>query len=87
KSGESSGGRKKGGGNCYKCGGAGHKIAECPQKEDKCFRCGSFGHRADVCREKVVCFNCGEEGHKSPECKKPKRMIGKVFALSGEGAD
>ncbi|MCI37865.1 cellular nucleic acid-binding protein, partial [Trifolium medium] len=74
KSGESSGGRRKGSGNCYKCGEAGHKIAECLQKEDKCFRCGRLGHRADVCREKVVCFNCGEEGHKSPECKKPKRM-------------
>ncbi|MCI66284.1 cellular nucleic acid-binding protein, partial [Trifolium medium] len=58
-----------------------HKIAECLQKEDKCFRCGRLGHKADVCREKVVCFNCGEEGHKSPKCKKPKRMIGKVFAL------
>ncbi|MCI90806.1 cellular nucleic acid-binding protein, partial [Trifolium medium] len=34
KSGESSRGRMKGGGNCYKCGEAGHKIAECPQKED-----------------------------------------------------
>ncbi|MCI24033.1 hypothetical protein A2U01_0045216, partial [Trifolium medium] len=26
------------------------------------------------------------EGHKSPECKKPKKTIGKVFVLSGEGA-
>ncbi|MCI81955.1 hypothetical protein A2U01_0103229, partial [Trifolium medium] len=32
KGGESSGGRRKSGGNCYKCGEAGHKIAECPQK-------------------------------------------------------
>ncbi|MCI44893.1 hypothetical protein A2U01_0066132, partial [Trifolium medium] len=38
KSGESSGGRKKGSGNCYKCGETGHKIVECPQKKDKCFR-------------------------------------------------
>ncbi|MCI67089.1 cellular nucleic acid-binding protein, partial [Trifolium medium] len=37
---ESSGGRRKNSGNCYKCGEAGQKIAECPQKEDKCFRCG-----------------------------------------------
>ncbi|MCI38900.1 cellular nucleic acid-binding protein, partial [Trifolium medium] len=65
----------------------GHKSFEFPMKEDKCFRCGRLGHRADVCREKVVYFNCGEEGHKSPECKKPKKTIGKVFALSGEGAD
>ncbi|MCI56128.1 cellular nucleic acid-binding protein, partial [Trifolium medium] len=77
----SSGGRRKGGGE------VGHKSFEYPKKEDKCFRCGRLGHRADVCREKVVCFNCREEGHKSPECKKPKRMIRKVFALSGEGAD
>ncbi|MCI45883.1 cellular nucleic acid-binding protein, partial [Trifolium medium] len=47
---ESNGGRKKNSGNCYKCGEAGHKIAECLQKEDKCFRCGRLGHRADVCR-------------------------------------
>ncbi|MCI72149.1 cellular nucleic acid-binding protein, partial [Trifolium medium] len=58
---ESSGGRRKSSGNRYKCGEAGHKIDEFPQKEDKCFRCGRLGHRADVCREKVVCFNCGEE--------------------------
>ncbi|MCI61194.1 cellular nucleic acid-binding protein, partial [Trifolium medium] len=85
--GESSGGKRRGGGHCYKCGEVDHKIVECPQKEDKCFKCGRLWHRADVCRERVVCFNCEEEGHKSPECRKPKRMIGKVFALTGEGAD
>ncbi|MCI52638.1 cellular nucleic acid-binding protein, partial [Trifolium medium] len=42
---------------------------------------------SDVCRVKVTCFNCGEEGHKSPVCKKPKKVMGKVFALSGEDAD
>ncbi|MCI65568.1 cellular nucleic acid-binding protein, partial [Trifolium medium] len=30
---------------------------------------------------------CGEEGHKIPACKKPKKVVGKVFALSGEDAD
>ncbi|MCI79611.1 cellular nucleic acid-binding protein, partial [Trifolium medium] len=40
-----------------------------------------------ACQEKVICFNCGEEGHKSPVCKKPKKTVGKVFALSGEGSD
>ncbi|MCI65835.1 cellular nucleic acid-binding protein, partial [Trifolium medium] len=65
KGGESGGGKKKIGGNCFKC--------------------GKLGHKAEVCRKGVVCFNCGEGGHKSPECKKPKKMIGKVFALSGEG--
>ncbi|MCI46517.1 cellular nucleic acid-binding protein, partial [Trifolium medium] len=58
---ESSSGRKKGDGSCYRCGEMRHKSYECPKKEDKCYRCGSLGHKADVCREKVVCFNCGEE--------------------------
>ncbi|MCI30238.1 cellular nucleic acid-binding protein, partial [Trifolium medium] len=84
---ESSGGRKKNDGQCFRCGGMGHKSFECPKKEDKCFKCGRLGHIADVCREKMVCFNCGEEGHKSPACKKPKKTIGKVFALSGDNAD
>ncbi|MCI30341.1 cellular nucleic acid-binding protein, partial [Trifolium medium] len=62
----------------------GHKSFECPKKEDKCYRCERLGHKVDVFREKMVCFNCGEEGHKSPTCKKPKKTMGKVFALSGE---
>ncbi|MCI26687.1 cellular nucleic acid-binding protein, partial [Trifolium medium] len=86
KGGESSGGKKKNIGHCFRCGEMGHKISECPQKEDKCYSV-RLGHRADVCREGVVCFNCGEADHKSPECKKPKKTIGKVFALSGGGAD
>ncbi|MCI39045.1 cellular nucleic acid-binding protein, partial [Trifolium medium] len=70
-----------------KCGEKGHKSYECPKKEEKCFKCGKLGHKANACQGDVVCFNCGEEGHKSPECKKPKKVFGKVFALSGEGAD
>ncbi|XP_045791768.1 uncharacterized protein LOC123886495 [Trifolium pratense] len=72
---------------CYRCGEVGHKSYECPGKGDKCFNCGKWGHRSDVCLVKVTCFNCGEEGHKSPMCKKPKKTMGKVFALSGDDAD
>ncbi|MCI45974.1 cellular nucleic acid-binding protein, partial [Trifolium medium] len=85
--GNASGGRKQGYGSCYKCGEKGHMSYECPRKVDKCYRCGKLGHKTDVCREKMVCFNCGEEGHKSLVCKKPKKVMGKVFALSGENAD
>ncbi|CAJ2628527.1 unnamed protein product [Trifolium pratense] len=63
---ETSGGKKRGGGQCYKCGELGHKSYECPKKVDKCFNCGRLGHKSDVCQVKVTCFNCGEEGHKSP---------------------
>ncbi|MCI40855.1 cellular nucleic acid-binding protein, partial [Trifolium medium] len=66
KDGESSGGRKKGSGNCFKCGEMGHKSFEFPKKADKCFKCGRLGYKADARQEKVICFNCGEEGHKSP---------------------
>ncbi|PNX64301.1 cellular nucleic acid-binding protein, partial [Trifolium pratense] len=48
---------------------------------------GKWGHRSDVCQVKVTCFNCGDEGHKSPTCKKPKKTMGKVFALSGDNAN
>ncbi|MCI40055.1 hypothetical protein A2U01_0061287, partial [Trifolium medium] len=33
KGGESSGGRKMGGGNCFKCGEVGHRFFECPKGE------------------------------------------------------
>ncbi|MCI53203.1 cellular nucleic acid-binding protein, partial [Trifolium medium] len=84
---ENSGGRKRNVGQCYKYGEMGHKFHECPKKVDKCFNCGKWGHRSDVCPEKVTCFNCGEEGHKSPTCKKPRKTMGKVFALNGDDAD
>ncbi|MCI44246.1 hypothetical protein A2U01_0065485, partial [Trifolium medium] len=51
---ESSGGGKRGRGNCFKCGEMGHKSFECPKKGDKCFKCGRLGHKADACQEKVV---------------------------------
>ncbi|MCI11011.1 zinc finger protein GIS2, partial [Trifolium medium] len=76
KGGESSGGRKKGSGNCFKCGEMKYKSFECPKKEDKCFKCARLGHKADVCQEKAICFNFGEEGHKSLVCKKPKNTAG-----------
>ncbi|MCI65944.1 cellular nucleic acid-binding protein, partial [Trifolium medium] len=65
----------------------GHMSFDCPRKADKCLNCGRLGHMTEACRGKVTCFNCGEDGHKSLVCKKPKKMMGKVFALSGEDAD
>ncbi|MCI78051.1 cellular nucleic acid-binding protein, partial [Trifolium medium] len=53
----------------------------------KCLSCGRIGHRTEACRGKLTYFNCGEDGHKSIECKKPKKVMGKVFALSGDDAD
>ncbi|MCI94075.1 cellular nucleic acid-binding protein, partial [Trifolium medium] len=58
-----------------------------PKKVDMCLNCGKLGHKSEVCRSRVICFNCGEKGHKSPTCKKPKKVVTKVFALSGEDAD
>ncbi|GAU10208.1 hypothetical protein TSUD_418710, partial [Trifolium subterraneum] len=84
---ESSGTKKRNNGQCYKCGEMGQKSFECPKKVDKCFNCGRLGQRSDVCDWKLTCFNCGEEGHKSPACKKPKKTMGKVFALNGGNAD
>ncbi|MCI51998.1 cellular nucleic acid-binding protein, partial [Trifolium medium] len=49
---ESSGGRKKGNGNCFKCGEMGHKFYECLKKEDKFFKCGKLGHKTNACQEK-----------------------------------
>ncbi|MCI92575.1 cellular nucleic acid-binding protein, partial [Trifolium medium] len=43
-----------------------------------------MGHKTEACRGKLACYKCGEDGHKSVECKKPKKVVGKVFALSGE---
>ncbi|MCI61646.1 cellular nucleic acid-binding protein, partial [Trifolium medium] len=66
----------------------GHRSFECRKGKDVCFRCGKGGHKAFECKvTAVTCFNCGEDGHKSPKCKKPKKTVGKVFALDGEGAD
>ncbi|MCI40230.1 cellular nucleic acid-binding protein, partial [Trifolium medium] len=84
---ENSGVKKRGGPRCFKCGEMGHKSYECQRKVDKCFNCGRLGHKYDVCQVKVTCFNCGEVGHKSPACTKPKKVVGKVFALSGDNAD
>ncbi|MCI48658.1 cellular nucleic acid-binding protein, partial [Trifolium medium] len=44
----------------------------------QCYKYGKWGHKSEVCRAKVTCFNC---------CKKPRKVMGKVFALSGEDAN
>ncbi|XP_058733723.1 uncharacterized protein LOC131605379 [Vicia villosa] len=76
---------------CFKCGAEGHKAAECKKEVTTCFKCGKYGHIATNCRggSIVTCFNCGEKGHISTKCDKPKKeqAKGKVFALSGVGAN
>ncbi|GAU38281.1 hypothetical protein TSUD_119620 [Trifolium subterraneum] len=77
---------------CFKCGGTGHKIAECKTEIQRCFRCGKPGHFANECKNAVTCFNCSEPGHISTQCDKPKKAPGattekgKVFSLNGEDA-
>ncbi|XP_045809723.1 DNA-binding protein HEXBP-like [Trifolium pratense] len=45
--GSSSGRKKQGNGQCYKCGARGHISYGCPLKDDKCFNCGKLGHKAE----------------------------------------
>ncbi|CAJ2654288.1 unnamed protein product [Trifolium pratense] len=68
------------------CGIVGHKIGECKAEGFKCYKCGRFGHKSEECKNLIVCFNCSKEGHISTVCKKPKKVSGKVFALSGDDA-
>ncbi|GAU10215.1 hypothetical protein TSUD_420210, partial [Trifolium subterraneum] len=85
-----SGGEGSNNPRCFRCGGTGHKIAECKNEAPKCFRCGEPGHYANECKNGVTCFNCGDPGHISTQCDKPKKIKdnatgrGRVFALDGE---
>jgi hypothetical protein len=86
---EVTGGSKQSGGEerCFKCGGTGHRFADCKNPTLTCFQCGRTGHRANECNNKeVICYSCGESGHISTKCPNPKKVKsnGKVFALSGE---
>jgi hypothetical protein len=73
--------------HCFRCGKAGHKIAECKTENPRCFRCGKPGHFANECSDPVTCFNCSEPGHISTQCDKPKKTTRKVFALRGTESD
>ena len=60
---------------CNKCGKIGHKVVECPNRNeksdiDKCYICGQKGHKARNClsENKIKCFHCGKEGHKAATC-------------------
>jgi len=68
---------------CFKCGVFGHFASDC-KKGDSCFKCGQKGHKAFECKKDITCYNCGEAGHLSTKCTKPKKAVGKVFALNAE---
>jgi len=59
----------------------GHYSSDC-NKGDSCYKCGQKGHKAFECKKDITCFNCGEAGHLSTKCTKPKKAVGKVFALN-----
>jgi len=50
----------------------------------KCFKCGTLGHYCNECKKEITCYNCGEASHLSSKCTKPKKAVGKVFALNAE---
>jgi hypothetical protein len=50
----------------------------------KSYNRGEAGHKAFECKMEITCYNCGETGHLSTKCTKPKKAVGKVFALNTE---
>jgi hypothetical protein len=82
---KAAGGNEKSGGDvrCFKCGGMGHRFAECKNPTLTCFNFGRTGHHADEGSKDLTCYNFGQAGHISSECQKPKKAQsdGKGFAM------
>ena len=62
--------------NCFKCGKAGHKAADCwgAKSSHSSYKAASSsgpntGEGKPVLA-KIVCYTCGIEGHKTPQCPK-----------------
>ena len=55
--------------NCFKCGRAGHKAADCWKGGAGSPKPGG-GSPVGVVPRVITCYTCGEEGHKSPQCPK-----------------
>ena len=57
--------------NCFKCGRAGHKAADCWRGRAGSPKAGNETSGGVV--RKIICHTCGEEGHKSPQCPRNAR--------------
>lgn len=74
---------------CFRCGGVGHRSANCPNAAQvkPCPLCAGTGHEMRECPVRAVCFNCGVPGHVSRECPQrrglPPRRICTLCYQSG----
>ena len=60
---------------CYRCGGVGHKPADCRAISMKCYNCQRLGHFARVCRSKGVSRKPYESQKTSSKKTKARRNV------------